>query len=59
MADMSIQRHAPRLIMFFNHRTERQQPTLGSLSMSWTPNGLKRVQLNATFFFFFNPGVTT
>lgn len=53
MADMSIQRHAPRLIVFFNHRTERQQPTLGSLSMSWTPNGLKRVQLNATFFFFF------
>lgn len=52
VADMSIQRHAPRLIMFFNHRTERQQPTRGSFSMSWTPNGLKRVQLNAKKNFF-------
>lgn len=50
VADMSIQRHATRLIMFFNLRMEREQPTLGSLSMSCTPNGLKRVQLNPTVF---------
>ena len=49
VADMSIQRHATRLIMFFNHRMEREQPTLGSLSTSRSPNGLKRVQLNPTF----------
>lgn len=49
LADMSIQRQATCLIMFFNHRVEREYPTLGSLSTSCTLNGLKRVQLNPTF----------
>lgn len=39
MADMSIQRHATFLIMYFNHHMEREQPTLGSLSTSHAPNG--------------------
>lgn len=46
---MSIQKHASRLIMFFNHQVERQHSTRGSLSMGCALNDLKRLQLNATF----------